>query len=372
MIARRNRGEGNIQQQPDGRFKVRMSYVDGQGKRHQPTAYFETKKQALSWLHEQHDKHNKGELANSGKRTVGQWLDEWLIIKKPQVEPNTYAAHEQHVRLYLVPQLGRTPLAKLRPPHVASLYTALADKGISPTTQKHAAVTLSAALNLAVKMGFLANNPARSIAKPKADPAEIHPLDGQQVRDFLDATASDRLHALYVLALDSGMRQGEIFALHWPEVDFDTGVITVKQSLEERNGNHRLKKPKTKWSRRSFRVSPVTLDALNTHRQRQLAEGFYRADGPVFCNARGGLIHKPNFYTHSFFPAKKRAGLPGLRFHDLRHTSATLMLLSGINVKAVATMLGHKDAYMTLNVYSHVLPQMNDERAAVMQRILTA
>jgi integrase len=304
---RRNRGEGNIQQLPDGRFKVRMSYVDGQGKRHQPTAYFETKKAALAWLHEMHSKHDRGQLADAGRRTVGAWLAEWLTLKKSQIEPNTYAGHEQHIRLYLTPHLGRTPLAKLRSAHVATLYTELAGMGISPTTQKHAAVTLSAALNLAVKMGYLTSNPARNIAKPKAEPAEIHPLDVQQVRIFLAATAEDRLHALYVLALDGGMRQGELFGLHWPEVDFDTGVITVKQSLEERNGHHRLKKPKTKWSRRSFRVSTVTLDALNVHRQRQLAEGFYQADGAVFCNLRGGLIHKSNFYTHSFALAAKRA-----------------------------------------------------------------
>jgi integrase len=371
-MGRRNRGEGSIEELPNGSFKVRMSFVDAAGKRHQPTAYFETKKEARAWLHEQHDKHNKGQLADAGRRTVGDWLAEWLALKKPEVEPNTYSYHEQNVRLYLVPHLGRVPLAKLRQLHVATLYTTLAETGISTATRKHAGVTLSVALNKAVEIGLLATNPARSVKKPKAGKADIHPLDLDGVRTFLAAVEHDRFHALYVLALDSGMRQGELYGLHWPEVDFTTGIVTVKQSLEEKNGRLRLKKPKTESSRRSIRVSSATMEALNAHRQRQLADGSYRADGPVFCNRRGGLLHKSNVYTLSFYPAVKRAGLAGLRFHDLRHTAATLMLLAGINVKAVAATLGHKDAYMTLNVYSHVLPEMDDKRVAVMQGILSA
>jgi integrase len=368
---RRNRSEGSIKELDNGTFKARMSYVDAAGKRHQPTAYFDTKKEARAWLDEQHDKHNKGQLADSGRRTVGQWPAGWLAMKKTEWETNTFCYHEGNVLLYLLPELSRTPLAKLRRLHVATLYTALAEKGISSATQRHAGVTLSAALNKAVEIGLLVSNPAKAVKKPKVEEADIHPLNLDQVRLFLAATENDRLHAMYILAIDSGMRQGELDGLHWPEVDFDTDVITVKQSLEEKNGKLHLKEPKTESSRRSVRVSRATMDALNAHRQRQLAEGAYRADGPVFCNRRGGLMHKSNVYTLSFYPAVKRSDLAGLRFHDLRHTAATLMLLNGINVKAVAATLGHKDAYMTLNVYSHIMPEMDDKRAAVMQRILT-
>jgi integrase len=371
-MSRRTKGEGNIKQLPNGRFKARMSYIDAGGKRHQPTAYFDTKREALAWLHEQHDKHNKGQLADSGKRTVGQWLKEWLAIKKPQVELRSWDNWETHVRLHLTPAIGRTPLAKLRPSHVAIMYSSLEEKGVSAAMRKKVGITLSMAMADAVRMQYIASNPAAAIKKPKAKEPEIHPLDAEQTRAFLKATASDRLHALYVLALDTGMRQGELFGLHWPEVDFTSGVVTIRQSLEERDGQHRLKEPKTSSSRRRIQVTPAALAALNQHRQRLLAEGHYRADGPVFVDTEGNWLRKSNVRRRSFAKALKKASLTAIRFHDLRHTAATLMLLSGINVKAVAATLGHSKASTTLNIYAHKLPMMDRERVAAMQRILAA
>jgi integrase len=370
-MTRRAKGEGNVRQMPNGKFKARMSYVDAAGKRHQPTSYFDTKRQALAWLHEQHDKHNKGQLTDAGKRTVGQWLDEWLTIKKPQVEPNSYVYYEQNVRLHLKPVLERTPLAKLRSTHVAALYGALTVKGVSSATQKHVGVTLSAALNDAVKMGLLPSNPARAIKKPKAQRHEIHPLDAEQARAFLKAAATDRLHALYVLALDTGMRQGELFGLLWDAVDFTTGTVSVIRSLEEKAGQHRLKDVKTPTSRRRIRVSSATIAALNQHRQRQLAKGQYREDGPVFLDTEGHWLRKSNLRRRSFASALRRAKLPlTTRFHDLRHSAATIMLLNGINVKAVSVTLGHADIGTTLDIYSHFMPEMAEQRAEVMQRVL--
>ena len=368
---RRNRGEGSIKELPNGTFKVRMSYVDAAGKRHQPTAYFETKKEARAWLHDMHSKHDRGQLADAGRRTLGDWLTEWLSIKKPQVEGNTYVYYEQNVRIHLQPALGRTPLAKLRSTHVAGLYATLTDNGVSAATQKHAGITLSSALNDAVKMGLLPSNPARAVKKPKVQRHEIHPLDGEQTRTFLRVTAPDRLHALYVLALDTGMRQGELFGLLWDAVDFSTGTVAVLRSLEEKAGHHRLKDVKTPTSRRRIRVSSGTLAALNAHRQRQLAEGRYREDGPVFLDTEGHWLRKSNVRRRSFASALRRGKLPlKTRFHDLRHSAATLMLLNGINVKAVSVTLGHADIGTTLNIYSHFMPEMAEQRAEVMQCIL--
>src|SRR5262249_34825837 len=137
-------------------------------------------------------------------------------------------------------------------------YSALEKQGISAATRKHAGITLSAALNNAVKMGYIPTNPAKAIKKPKGDKPSIHPLDPEQVKAFLAAAATDRLHALYILAIDSGMRQGELFGLLWNAVDFETGTASVLRSLEEKNGKHRLKDVKTDTSRRRTSVSGDT------------------------------------------------------------------------------------------------------------------
>jgi integrase len=153
-------------------------------------------------------------------------------------------------------------------------------------------------------------------------------------------------------------------------VDFATGTISVLRSLEERNGIHRLKDVKTPSSRRRIRVSSATMTALNKHRRQQLAKGFYREAGPVFSDGDGGWLRKSNTNRDSFLKCLKRAGLPRIRFHDLRHSAASLMLLGGINVKAVSVTLGHADIGTTLNIYSHFMPEMAEQRAAVMQKIL--
>jgi len=207
---------------------------------------------------------------------------------------------------------------------------------------------------------------------------QVYDLD--QVARFLDAARTDRLFALYVLALDSGMRQGELFALHWTDFDFASGSVLVQRSLEEINGHHRLKETKSAKGRRRIPLSRFTLDALNEHRKRMLADGYM--SGPVFCNTDGGFLHKANVLRRSFWPiitnANKEAKqqntepalLPEIRFHDLRHTCATLLLLAGENPKVVSERLGHASIELTLNCYSHVLPTMQQGAAAKMNAIL--
>jgi integrase len=203
---------------------------------------------------------------------------------------------------------------------------------------------------------------------------------------FLIAARKDRLYALYVLAIDSGMRQGELFGLQWPDVDFTTGAVHVLRSLEEINGRLRLKEPKSGRGRR-IELSRITLDALHDHRKQMLAEG--HAAGPVFCDQHGGFPRKGNVLRRSFWKIIDRANtkgkmeaeekvqaaaptalLPRIRFHDLRHTAATLLLLANVNAKIVSERRGHASIQLTLDTYSHVLPTMQKQAAEKMDGIL--
>lgn len=269
-----------------------------------------------------------------------------------------------------MPHLGPLNLAKLGRFHIEELYSALSKSGVSPTTQRKIGTTLTIALGAAVDKELLAFNPAQRVRKPKAVKPNIRPLDSDQVSQFLNACKKDRLYAFYVMAIDTGARPGELFALQWPDIDFDRQTVTIKKSLAmAADGKFQVKDVKTKRGRRQLRLSVFTLTAMNEHRKRTLAEGF--ASGPVFCNMVGGFMDITNLHRSSFKPALARAGLPDVRLYDLRHSCATLLLQAGENVKVVSERLGHASVVLTLDVYSHVIDGMQEQAAAKMDRVLT-
>jgi integrase len=193
-------------------------------------------------------------------------------------------------------------------------------------------------------------------------------LSAEQSQHLLKFAAADRFHALYVLAISTGMRMGELFALAWPDIDFDSASIMVQRSLEEISGELTIKEPKTPTSRRRIDLPAFAVDALQGHRRRMLAEG--HVAGPVFCDTKGGYLRRSNFRRNSFEPLLARGDLPEVRFHDLRHTAATLLLLRGIHPKIVSERLGHARVQITLDRYSHVLPTMQKEAADQLERLL--
>jgi integrase len=243
---------------------------------------------------------------------------------------------------------------------------------------------LHTALRDAVRLKLIPFNPAHEIAKPKPQKKEMTVYDVDQVARFLESAREDRLFALYVLALDSGMRQGELFALLWSDLDLAAGVVRVQRSLEEINGHCRPKETKSARGRRRIDLSQYTIEVLHEHRKRMLAEG--NINGPVFCDRQGGWLRKGNVLRRSFWAIIRRANdkankeaeksrtepalLPDIRFHDLRHTCATLLLLADENVKVVSERLGHASVQLTLDTYSHVLPTMQKRAAQKMNSIL--
>jgi integrase len=249
------------------------------------------------------------------------------------------------------------------------MYTSLAAAGVSADGQKRAGVALGVALQHAVDLHLVPHNVARDVKKPRHQPKEMQAIDPGQVRAFLAEARADRLFALYVFLLDSGAREGEAFGLQWPDLDWERGAASIVRSLEEIDGNLALKENKTRKSRRRVALSPFTMEALAEHRKAMLVEGSYRPDGPVFCDSAGGWLRKSNFLRRSFRPILKRAGLPAIRPYDLRHSSATLLLLAGEDSKVVAERLGHSSTLLTQNTYQHVLPGMQERAARKLEAI---
>jgi integrase len=215
-------------------------------------------------------------------------------------------------------------------------------------------------------------NVTEAVKLPRPIPKEMRPLSAEEARRLLRTARGERLEALYVLAVTTGMRQGELLALRWQDVDLENATINVRRTLTRNGGRIAIGEPKTKKSRRSIRLAPQAAEALGGHLKRQLWDievlgDRYEDQGLVFATDTGAPINPSNLRQRSFAPLLTRAKLPQVRFHDLRHTCATLLFAKGTHPKYVQELLGHSSIAITLDTYSHVLPSMGDQTARAMQ-----
>ena len=307
---------------------------------------------------------DKGFIFDAGSLTVGEYLKRWLQDSvKGTVRQSTYEVYGHMIHPHIVPGLGRVKLKSLTPAHVRGFYSDRLDAKLASATVHKMHVVLHKALDQAVSDGLIPRNAAKGLKVPQTERKEIRPLTPEQSRTLLEAARGDRLEALYLLALNTGLRQGELLALKWEDVELEDAVLRVQRTLTRSRGKVGLGPPKTNKSRRSVGLTQGAVEALQAHLSRQLQEmermgSLYRPGGLVFANETGGLINPSNLRNRSFSRLLKHAGLPRIRFHDLRHTCATLLLSRNVNPKIVSEMLGHSSISITLDTYSHVLPTM--------------
>jgi integrase len=383
---RRGRAEGSIfYREVDKQWvgSISLGY-NGDGKRKRRVVYGVTKQEVQEKLRDLHTRALSGTLGEVGRLTVGEYLQRWLDnTAKNKVRPTTHARYEQLVRIHLKPILGGVQLGKLQAIHVEGCYGEMERNGATAWTRKMAGTLLTNALRHAVRIKLIAFNPAADVVKARPEEKEMLFLDEQRAKLFLGAATGHRLSALFDLAVGSGMRQGELLGLQWPDIDFDKGLVTVHRSLSQVKGQFILKEPKSKRSRRSIKLPRFVLSSLLEHRQAMLKEG--NITGPVFCTRTGQSIGKSNLIRQVFKPIVKRANekaieaakkaeveptlLPDIRFHDLRHTHATSLLAQGHSIKAVSHRLGHASIELTLRVYAHVLPTDDEVLADGLDRM---
>ena len=304
---------------------------------------------------------------------------------KGAVKETTYASYAYVSRNHLSPAIGHVKLKSLTPVRVRGFYGDKARCGLSAATVKKMHVVLRKALDQAVSDGLVPRNAADGVKTPRVGPPgeDIKPLDPGECAAFLEAARGERLEALYVLALHCGLREGELLALRWEDVDLEADekpALLVRRTLTRgEDGRGWTVGASTKSGKgRRVRLSRRAAAALKEHRKRQLEErmrlsGLWQDLGLVFPAATGSLFNPSNLRNRSFVRIKARSGVrEDLRFHDLRHTCATLLLGEGVNAKVVSEMLGHASITITLNTYSHVLPDMQDTAADAMEAALGA
>jgi integrase len=375
-MGRRGNGEGSISRRKDGRWEARYTvYADESVQR--PVLYGKTRKEAADKLAKALADRAGGYTFDTENMSVGEYLDRWLNDSdRGSVRTSTYERHEQIVRLHLKPALGRVKLSKLTPAHVQGLYREKLDSGLSPATVQKIHAVLHKALAQELKWTMIPRNAADAVKAPRPAPEEMHPLSSDEACKLVEAAHGDKLEALYILAVQIGMRQGELLALKWEDVDLNREVIHVRRTLVRSRGRIALGEPKTKNSRRPVDITSVAVEALQTHLEQQLEDierlgDLYRDDGLVFTSGVGTLINPSNLRRRSFKPLLQRAGLPQIRFHDLRHTCATLLLSRNTNPRLVQALLGHATVAITLDTYSHIIPGMGNHTARAMEDIFS-
>ncbi len=366
---KRGNNEGSITQLSDGRWQARVTLEGGKRKAFYGKTRSEVQQKLTAALRDR----DRGLPVASDRQTVGLYLAGWLDATRHQLKPGSWRRYEEITRRHIVPTLGKLPLTKVGPQDVQRLYAVKLDEGLSTTTVHYIHRTLRRALAEAERQGAVARNVARLVTPPRPRREEIHVLDSEQVRRLLDEAEGHPLEAFFTLAIHTGMRVGELLALRWKDVSLDRASLSVQATLQRtRDGSVTFASPKSAKSRRQIALSPTAVAALRRHRARQLEErlaagGTWQNSDIVFTDLVGRPLNGIHVLRYQFAPLLKRAGLPPMRLHDLRHTCATLLLGRSINPKIVSEMLGHSTVAITLDLYSHVLPTMQQSAASALE-----
>jgi integrase len=373
---KRGNGEGSITKRKDGRWMARYTVHTAKGPKRR-TIYGGTRKEAADKLVKVLSDRVEGIIYDDENMMVGEYLDVWLMSSvRGSVRQSTYDRDASLVNNHLRPALGGIKLKNLSAAHVQGFYHDRLDHGLTPSTVHKMHAILHKALSQALKWHMVPRNATEAVKPPRPAPKEMRPLTVDEARRLLDAAQGDRLEALYVLAVTTGMRQGELLALRWQDVDMKNGAVSVRRTITRNGGSIEMGEPKTKKSRRSIRLTPRAIEALEAHLEHQLREmgilgDRYEDQGLIFTTSTGRPINPSNLRQKNFARLLKDARLPHIRFHDLRHTCATLLLAQGTHPKYVQELLGHATIAITLDTYSHVMPGMGDQTARAMQDALT-
>lgn len=350
---------------------------DENGKRRQIMRRgFKTKKEAEEAYNKaQYEIQQEGRCVEPSKLLYKDYLNEWLSNKRHNLSQQTFELYSANITNHIEPALGGIKLTKLSALHIQRFITELKNKELSNSTVERIFSIVNASLNNAVKKELLNKNVAALVDKPKVKQRELQVWDVEMVQMFLK-TARDqdpRLYIAFHLALLTGMRQGEILGLRWQDVDFERGNLIIRQTLSH-DGKTLKTGGKSKNSVRSVAVDEATLESLKKHRRMIVQEkvhlgGEYVDNDLVVCTSKGTPI-TPRNLNRTWYRLLKLSELPKIRFHDLRHSHASLLLKLGKHPKIVQERLGHASIKLTLDTYSHVMPNMQEEAAKELGRMI--
>ena len=378
MTKKRANGEGSIRKRKDGRWEGR--YVVGHdpitGKMISRNVLGKTQAEVKEKLRAAIENSKRLDYTQTGKYTVGQWMDEWFeAYAKVKVRPSSHQTYKGYIENHIKPNIGDIPIEKLTSLQLQKFYRLLLTegrvpriesekqpKGLSAKTVRNINQVISSAMDMAVRHKLILSNPTEGCELPKVEHREMKTLPAEQLGAFLREAKESGVYELYYMDLATGLRRGELLGLKWEDIDLQNGIIHVRRQVARVDGEVKEMPLKTKNSYRNISISQDAVAMLTEMEA-------HRSSDYVFPSSTGGPI-SPDSVNNMLHRVLKRAGLPSIRFHDLRHTFATLALQNGVDIKTVSGMLGHFSAGFTLDTYAHVTTSAQKEAARTMGNVL--
>ena len=376
-MSKRGNREGSIYRRQDGRWVASVTTRGGGHAGRRKYLYGRTRDEVAKKLTDALKSVKDSLPLPSEQTTVASFARVWLDGLRFSRRPRTVESYEGILRNHVLPALGAIRLNRLQPVHIEALHSALEAKGLSAASIRNFHARINTMLAKAVRLGLVARNVATLVELPRIEKRQLPIVSPREIARFLLNARHERLEALFVLAVTTGARQGELLGLTWDKVDVEMGEIRITHAMQRLDGRSSLVEPKTPGSRRTVALTRMAVEALRRQRLRQSEEalGLGRAwDNTlnlVFTSQVGSPLEKTNVIRRQFKPLLVKTGLPTkLRFHDLRHIAATLALSQGTPVHVVSEMLGHSDAATTLRIYAHVIPGAQRQAADAMEAVL--
>jgi integrase len=368
-MAKRANGEGSIFKRADGTWSAELSYRDEYGAAKRRTVYGKTQAEVRAKMAQLRKRLDAGDPIKDTTMTVAAWLDDWISKALPASDRKqaTIDLYASMARKHLVPVLGERRLDKIRPSDIEALIVTKRQAGLAQSTVRTIYTVLRSALDIAVRDGLLARNPAAAVRRPAVDRQDASYLSVDQAHRLLEEMRGDRLESLFRLMLATGLRRGEALALHWCDIDLERAMLRVRWTLTRTSKGLQLGEPKTEKSRRTVPLPRSTVEVLRAHRSRQASEKLAAAevwqDSDLVFTTEIGTPLEPRNVLRQFDQLARRAGLRDVHLHTLRHSTASFLLAAGTHTKVVQEHLGHSSYAITADIYSHVAPEQRREAA---------
>jgi integrase len=357
LRSRRTRGEGSVFfSRSEKTWIAEITLPDGSRKRKRS----KDKQVVTQWLFEQRKVVSERGSLPDDKVTFAQFADRFMEdVAKHTLKEKTYITYESYLKLHLLPDLGNQKLNAITAQQIQRLYTRKLNAGLSKKTVHHIHSTLRRVLNEAVKWELIHRNPCDSVTPPRVIQRPPTVWSIEQAQTFLRATAEHKWHAIYLIALSTGARRGEILGMEWQNLNWTRSTITIEKTISEIKGRAVVTSPKTKTSRRVIVLPKVVIDLLKENK---------KSSGFIFQSEALTPI-SPRNLLRDFYSILATLDIPKIRFHDLRHTAATILLTKDVHPKKVQELLGHASIVQTLDVYSHYIQGADTQTAKEMDLI---